>query len=155
VLRREGMTEGLPVSMTISFPGGAAVDARFRGHTIHTDQPLAAGGEDSGSSPFDLFLASIGTCMGFYALRFCQQRGLATEGLSIDVRFEREPDGKRVANVRAEVALPEAFPAKYHDAILRAMDQCAVKKALAAPPEFDIALVGVDAAVMQEAAAPN
>ena len=34
---------------------------------IHTDQPAPAGG-DSAPSPFDLFLASIATCMGFYAI---------------------------------------------------------------------------------------
>lgn len=127
--------------MTISFPGGVAVDATFHGHTIFTDQPTSAGGGDTASAPFDLFLASIGTCMGFYALRFCQERGIATEGLGLSLRFEREPDGKRLARVRAELTLPHGFPEKYHAAIVRAVDQCAVKKALMRPPEFDVALV--------------
>src|SRR5581483_9403852 len=70
------------MAITISFPGGVAVDATLNGHTIHTDQPSPLGA-DSAMSPFDMFLASIGACMGYYALRFCQQRNIATDGLGL------------------------------------------------------------------------
>ena len=36
-----------------------------------------------------------------------------------------------------EIALPQAFPEKYHDALLRAVDQCAVRRHLAKPPRFE------------------
>lgn len=123
-------------TMEITFPGGLAVDARYRGHTVHTDQPERAGGDDSGPAPFDLFLASIGTCAGFYALRFCQQRELSTEGLGLTLETERNPETGGIAVVRLLVDLPDAFPEKYRDAILRSMDQCAVKRHLVEPPEI-------------------
>ncbi|WP_091348654.1 OsmC family protein [Anaerobranca gottschalkii] len=43
----------------------------------------AAGGEGSAPTPFDLFLSSIATCAGVYALGFCQSKGLSTEGLKL------------------------------------------------------------------------
>lgn len=125
--------------MEITFPGGVAVDAHYRGHTIHTDQPVHAGGEDGGPAPFDLFLASIATCAGLYALRFCQQRDLSTAGLRVTMDLERGEG--RIAKLRLAVELPEGFPEKYHAAILRAVDQCAVKRHIVEPPEFEVVTV--------------
>jgi ribosomal protein S12 methylthiotransferase accessory factor len=127
--------------MNIHFPGGLRVDAFDEGFWIRTDQPTAQGGEGSAPSPFDLFLASIGTCAGFYALRFFQQRGLDTEGLALSVTPERDTAGKRVARIRIEIALPLAFPEKYRPALLRAVDQCTVKRHLAEPPQVHVIAV--------------
>lgn len=124
--------------MEMRFPGGVVVEAVEKGFTIRTDQPVTCGGAGSAPSPFDLFLASIGTCAGFYALRFCQQRGLATEGLALNLSAERDSDGKRVRRVLLEIDLPDGFPEKYREAILRAVDQCAVKRHILEPPAFEV-----------------
>ena len=58
------------MEMEISFPGGKKVDSHFKGFTIRTDQPEKAGGEGTAVSPTELFLASIGTCAGYFALAF-------------------------------------------------------------------------------------
>jgi ribosomal protein S12 methylthiotransferase accessory factor len=112
----------------VSFPGGVAVDATLKGQVIHTDQ--------SGVAPFDLFLASIATCAGFYALRFCQQRGIDTRELGVMLTPFRSD--KRIETIAIDLRLPPGFPGKYRHAIVRAVDQCAVKKAIADPPKFEI-----------------
>ncbi|HCT72209.1 MAG TPA: osmotically inducible protein C, partial [Bacteroidales bacterium] len=48
--------------MKITFEGKKKVIAEFNGYRIVTDQPERAGGEGSAPAPFDLFLASLGTC---------------------------------------------------------------------------------------------
>ncbi len=126
--------------MEVSFPGGVAVEATFRGHTVRTDQP-APQGTGSAMSPFDLLFASLATCMGFYALRFCQERDIAIEGLGVKLRSERDEEKKRVAKVVVELSLPKDFPEKYRTAILRAVDHCAVKRLVLDPPEFEIEIV--------------
>lgn len=123
--------------LEVRFPGGVAVDATVHGHTIHTDQPLTSGGHDEGPAPFELFLASIATCAGFYALRFCQERHLPTEGLSLTLTPERD-QARRLSLIRLDVSLPAGFPEKYRDALARAVDHCAVKRALVDPPAFDL-----------------
>jgi putative redox protein len=128
------------MAMEIRFPGGMAVDARYQGFHIRTDQQVAHGGAGAAPSPFDLFLASIGTCAGYYALRFCQERRLPTDGLGLSLDFERGGDGKSIATVRIEVTVPEEFPDKYHAAITRAIDQCTVKRHLEAPPRFETSI---------------
>ncbi len=126
--------------MEIRFPGGLAVEALHGGFVIRTDQPVADGGSASAPSPFDLFLASLGTCAGYYALRFCRERGLSVEGLSVELSTERDAARKRLSRIRIAIRLPEGFPEKYRPAILRAADQCAVKRHVVEAPEFEVAL---------------
>ena len=123
--------------LEVTFPGGVSVDAMVHGHRIHTDQPVAAGGAGEGPAPFDLFLASIATCAGFYALRFCQERKLPIEGLSLTLTPERDGE-RRLSTIQLDVKLPAEFPEKYRDALMRAVDHCAVKRALVDPPAFDL-----------------
>ena len=123
--------------MQIEFPGGARVDALLEGLRIRTDQPDVRGAR-SAPSPFDLFLASIGTCAGFYVLRFFQQRNLDTTGLALSVTPHRDPERKLVTSILIEITLPPAFPEKYREAVLRAVDQCTVKRHLAEPPVFEV-----------------
>jgi ribosomal protein S12 methylthiotransferase accessory factor len=127
--------------MDITFPGGVQVNAKFKAFELTTDQPEINGGGNTAPSPFDLFLVSLGTCAGFYALRFCQQRTLPTTGMRLTLVSMRNAETKRLDRIEITLYLPEGFPEKYRGAIIRATDQCAVKKALLDPP--DIALVTV------------
>lgn len=129
------------MDMTITFPGGARVDAQFGDFTIPTDQPAHAGGEGSAPAPFALFLASIGTCAGIYVLGFCRQRGLPVDGIQIAQRMQADPRTGMVVKIEMDIQVPPTFPEKYHDALIRAASQCAVKKHLEAPPTFDVRTV--------------
>ena len=125
------------MSIEVTFPGGVRVDATVHGHSIRTDQPQPYG-ENTAPAPFDLFLASIGTCAGYYALRFCQERSISTEGLGVTLDAERDPVKKRHSVMRIDLRLPPGFPEKYRQAIVRAIDQCAVKKHIVEAPRFEI-----------------
>ena len=131
--------------MEIGFPGGVKVDASFRDHRVATDQPEKGGGDNTAPAPFDMFLASIGTCAGFYALKFCQQRGIDTAELGLTLETTRDPETKKLTRIELHLTLPPDFPAKYERAIIRAIDQCAVKQAIADPPEI-ATLIAVPAA---------
>jgi ribosomal protein S12 methylthiotransferase accessory factor len=126
------------MDMRIYFPGGKKVNAEYNGHTHKTDQPVMGGGEDSAPAPFDLFLASMGTCAGIYVLGFCQQRGLDTEGLEIRQSMEFNPVKRLIERVNLEIKLPDGFPEKYEGALVNVAKLCAVKKHLETPPEFNV-----------------
>lgn len=136
------------MDMTITFPGGKRVDAAFDGFVVETDQPPSGGGEGSAPAPFSLFLASIGTCAGIYVLGFCQARNIPTDGVRLVQHNEWDPASHRLARVRLDIELPASFPEKYREAVRRAAESCAVKKAIANPPELVVEskLVGSAAA---------
>ena len=126
------------MEMVIDFPGGARVNANFASFKVETDQPHSGGGEGSAPTPFALFLASIGTCAGIYALGFCRQRGLSTEGLRIIQKTNTDPASGMVNEVDLVIQLPGSFPEKYRAALINAVELCAVKKHLKHPPNFQI-----------------
>ena len=128
------------MEMQIDFPGGSRVDAHFRGFTVPTDQPPSA----SAPMPFDLFLASIGTCAGIYVLGFCQQRGLSTEGIQIIQRMHSNRNSGMVEEIDLEIQIPPTFPEKYRDSLIRSAELCKVKKHLERPPQFHITTVVTD-----------
>jgi len=126
------------MDMEIVFPGGKRVDASYKSFTIKTDQPLFAGGEGSHPAPFDLFLASLGTCAGFYVLSFCQKRGIPTENIKLTLRPERNKKTRMVEKVGIEILLPPEFPEKYKKAVVKAAEECTIKKHLVNPPKFEV-----------------
>jgi len=129
------------MEMKITFPGGKKVNAEMGGVVIPTDQSLENGGEGTAPSPFIYFLASLGTCAGIYVLGFCQQRGIATEGLSLTQRMEFSADetGKAgLSRLTIDILLPPGFPEKYRNAIVKTAELCTVKKVIMDPPEFVI-----------------
>lgn len=124
--------------MRIYFPGGKKVYADYKGFTHKTDQPTYAGGEGSAPSPFELFLASLGNCAGFYVQEFCRNRGIDTQGIELIQSLEVDPETRMVAKVNLEIKLPPSFPEKYKNAVIQSAAQCAVKKHMEKPPQFNI-----------------
>ena len=122
------------MEMVIDLPGGSRVDAHFGGFTVPTDQPPTS----SAPSPFEVFLASIGTCAGIYVLGFCRQRGLPAEGIRIIERVNHSRLTGMVETIELEIQVPATFPEKYRDSLIRSAELCAVKKHLENPPRFEV-----------------
>lgn len=120
----------------ISLPGGARADAAVGGFLVRTDQPPALGGEDAAPSPYTLFLASLGTCAGFFVARFCTTRGIPVEGIRLVQHVASDPTTHLAGEVRFEIHVPSSFPEKYRAALVKVVDQCSVKRTMQAPPTF-------------------
>ena len=124
--------------MEITFPGGKRVNAFYKGFTIETDQSKSNGGEASAPEPFNLFLASIGTCAGIYVINFLQRRGLSTDGLKMFLETEKDPETRMIKKNRIEIKLPQDFPEKYKNAVVNAARLCAITKHLENPPAVEV-----------------
>lgn len=133
------------MEMEIYFPGGKKVYADYAGFTIETDQPVYGGGEGTAPSPFDLFLASIGTCAGIFALGFMQQRGIKPDGSKIVMKMDYDQLHRRISGIDLNLVLPKDFPHQYREAIVNAMNLCTVKKHMANPPEFTMSTTATPA----------
>src|SRR5690606_19366253 len=107
------------VNVKMGFPGGRKVAAQVGEHVILTDQPRSAGGEVAAPSRYTLFLASIGACIGFYALAFCQSRDISCECLALEGVLRTE--NGTLAGAEFHLRPPVGFPEKYRDALLRSV----------------------------------
>jgi ribosomal protein S12 methylthiotransferase accessory factor len=136
------------MEMHITFPRGKRVDATFDHYVVHTDQPRSVGGDDSGPSPYELFLASIATCVGYYVLAYCDARKISTDGIEVIQRAIYGGDGKAVTDLELDIHLPANFPENHRAGVIRAAESCKVKKALANPPHVTVnAIVEADPAL--------
>lgn len=123
--------------MKIKLAGRKKVNAELNGFTVYTDQPLAAGGEGTAPAPFDMFLASLGTCAGIYIVGFCQSRGLDSEGIEIELKLGYDQVQRRIGSVDLDIQVPSDFPEKYREALVNTANLCAVKKFIENPPTFN------------------
>ena len=126
----------METTINVSFTGGKKMEARVGEKTILTDVPPEIGGEGSAPEPFTLFLTSIATCAGLYALNFCQVREIPTDTMSLSMHYDFDLKTKRCEKLYIDLKLPTGFPQKYEKAILKAMDLCTVKRHMMDPPEF-------------------
>jgi putative redox protein len=120
------------LELKIKFPGASRVDAEYGNLNIVTNQ------DGTAPAPFALFLASIGTCAGIYVKNFCDSRGISAENIEIIQKLESDPVTRMISNITLDINLPEDFPVKYKEAVIRAADLCAVKKHLVSPPEINV-----------------
>ena len=125
-------------NIEITLDGGKVVTAHINGKTIQTDQSVRNGSGGTAPAPFELFLASIGTCAGIYVKSFCDQRGIAAEGIRIIQSVEFDPDKRVPSRFRLNIELPADFPEKYRAAVINAAELCLVKKTINNSPQFEV-----------------
>jgi putative redox protein len=110
--------------------------AETRGHRVICDQPPDNGGADTGMTPPEFLLASLGTCAGFYAVQYLKTRNQPAEGLKVSVVAEKAKAPARLGSFRIEVVVPNLDPA--HEAgVLRAVKACLVHNTLVNAPAIE------------------
>ncbi len=124
--------------MEITFDGGKVITAHLNGHKIKTDQPVNNGGENSAPSPFDVFLASIGTCAGIYVKSFCDNRKIPSDKIRIIQTAEYDKQTGLPVSINIDIKLPPDFPEMYKEAVIKSAELCKVKKTIANPPVFRV-----------------
>ncbi|MBN3929597.1 OsmC family protein [Streptomyces verrucosisporus] len=127
--------------VAVALSGGDAYRISVRGHEFTVDQPPEAGGEGLGPAPVDLFVASLASCVGFYAGRYLARHGLPREGLRVETEYEMTADRPaRVGEVRLRVVLPQDVGETRARALAAVVEHCTVHNSLRQPPRVDIVI---------------
>ena len=124
----------------VALIGGQAFSVRVRQHALVVDQPVSGGGEDSGPSPTELLVASLASCVAYYAATFLRRHAPLPE-LTVRCDYAMAAERpSRVARVALDVDVPGPLRADVRDALLRAVDKCTVHNTLRMPPEVTISV---------------
>jgi uncharacterized OsmC-like protein len=127
--------------MDVRFVAGEAYEVAVRGHRVLVDQPADAGGQDSAPTPTELFVASLATCVAFYAGRFLTRHGYSRDGLAVSVGYEMAADRPaRVGGIGLTVRVPPGLPPERWAALRAVVSHCTVHNSLASPPSVTIGL---------------
>jgi LmbE family N-acetylglucosaminyl deacetylase/uncharacterized OsmC-like protein len=135
--------EGQP--MRVEHRGGDTFDISVRGHTITVDQPVKDGGDDTAPTPTELFIASLASCVAFYARRFLARHNLPTEGLAVEATFDMGSRPARVSGITMRLIVPDGVPAERRDPLLAVATHCTVHNTLASRPDVSITLADAPA----------
>ncbi|WP_078869177.1 OsmC family protein [Streptomyces sp. NRRL B-1347] len=125
----------------VTHVSGQAYGVFIRDHELTVDQPFAAGGDDDGPTPVELFVSSLATCVAYYAGRFLQRHHLPYENLRVRCEFDMADDRPaRVAAVRMRIVLPVRLTATERGALLAVVNHCTIHNTLRQPPDVSVAV---------------
>jgi uncharacterized OsmC-like protein len=115
---------------------GAALEISVRNHRLIVDQPAEKGGKNEGMTPVELFLGSLASCVGYYAVRFCQRHNLPAEGLRVSMEWEYAKEPYRVSVMELHVDLPVRWNPEYNERFLKVIEGCTVHQSISQTPKI-------------------
>ena len=124
------------MEVTVQHLGDVKFEASTRGHRVICDQPPDNGGMDTGMTPPEYLLVSLGTCAGFYAAQYLRNHHLSQHGLEVAVSAEKAKAPARLGSFRVEVTVPDLAP-EHEAGIMRSVNACLIKNTLLQPPTIE------------------
>ncbi len=111
-----------------------------RSHTILCDQPIENDGDDTGMTPPELMLASLGSCAAFYAVQYLKARNLAETGVEVSVTADKLMQPPRLGNFKVNVICPVSLTEGQTEGLTRSVHHCLIHNTLLSPPRILIEL---------------
>jgi putative redox protein len=109
-----------------------------RKHVVISDQPEDNGGQNTGMTPPELLLASLGSCAAFYAAQYLKTRNLSQAGLEVSVTAEKLKQPARLGKFHIDVRCAAELSEEQTQAMFRSVHQCLVHNTLISVPEIAI-----------------
>jgi uncharacterized OsmC-like protein len=135
---REAVRRSPTPDICVRHRGRDRFDIETRGHVVTVDQPHDAGGEDLGPTPTELFVASVASCVAFYARRYLARHHIDPGGLSVRASYHTMAKPARVDEIDISIDVPAGLPAIRRDALLAVASHCTVHNSLTTPPRVGI-----------------
>lgn len=126
------------MEMNVRSLGKLKIEVSYGDYKVMSNHSVEGGGDGTAPNPFELFIASIAACSGYYAYSFCNARNIPTENITVKLTADMDAKKKMVEDIHVEVQLPPEFPVKYEASIIKAVEFCTVKRHLESPPAIHL-----------------
>lgn len=111
-------------AIVVTHDGGLRFSAQIGSHRLIVDQPVGAGGTDTGPAPIQLLGTALGTCIALYVQQFLHARELPYEGMRVEVEQHGASNPNRVAAFAVRVVLPVAVRGPHAEMLERVVRSC-------------------------------
>lgn len=120
--------------------GGDQYLITAREHVVLVDQPVTDGGDDAASTPVELMVGALASCVAFYAGRYLRRHGLEPDSLRVRADFTMAAEGpSRVRDVSIAIEAP-GLPPDCRKMLLAVASHCTVHNTLREPPTVAVTL---------------
>jgi putative redox protein len=133
-------------SVTATLTTGTIVSISNGRHEWTADEPVSAGGTDSGPDPYELLLGALAACTCATISLYCQHKNLTLESVSASYEFSRmhaddcadcDDDTKgKIEHVASNVHIEGDFDAAQQKRLAQIAQRCPVHKTLANGVQF-------------------
>jgi putative redox protein len=108
-------------------------------HRLVADEPVAAGGEDTGPGPYDLLLAGLGACTSMTMRLYADRKSLPLERTTVTLRHSKihaedcaecETKQGMLDQIERVIAMEGALDAEQRKKLMEIADKCPVHRTL-------------------------
>ncbi len=120
--------------------GDMLFETKVGNHIVASDVPgtPAWGGKDRAPTPPDFFIVSLGSCIAAFVVQYCQNVGIDSQDMSVDVDYDKSDKPVYLKNIRVTVYLPHADVKDRIEAIRRVSEHCTVHETISQIDHIDI-----------------
>lgn len=127
-------------SLTVSWIKDVQLEVQVRNHRLRLDQPAEEGGRDEGMTPVECFVASLGGCIGYFAVKFCRRHAIPTVGMKITAEWDYAERPHRVGAIAVHLDLPARLDSEMRNRLQRVLEGCTVHQTLVHSPAISVEL---------------
>ncbi|MBK8047581.1 MAG: OsmC family protein [Anaerolineales bacterium] len=135
--------------ITTFYKGDMLFESKLGNHSILIDVPANMGGSDRAPTPPELFVASLGSCVGAFVAHYCNNAGIDTRDMSVDVSFDKVEDPTRLTNVKITVKMPHGACGRRKEALRRVAEHCPVHETINTIEGVEFELLGSEELQLQ------
>jgi len=129
--------------ITTVYKGKMLFESQIGKHTVTIDVPAGMGGSDRGPIPPELFVASLGSCIGAFVAQYCENNGIDDTEMTVDMSYAKADDPTRLVDLKATVNLPYGDCSKRVKAIERVAEHCPVHATIKTMEGLEIEILGM------------
>ena len=134
-------SEGLPPADVIvrGSAAGFAQEVLIGSHQLTADEPIAAGGTNSGPSPYDLLLAALGSCTSVTVALYARRKSWPLEHVTVWLRnskmhasdcAECETQMGKIDRIERDIHFAGSLTAEQRSRLLESAFMCPVHRTL-------------------------
>lgn len=127
-------------TMRVDYRSGDRFDISIRDHVVTVDQPTEVGGDDTGPTPTELFVAGLASCVAFYARRYLRRHRLDASKLTVETSYRMGTTPTRVSQVDLKIIVSQELPPVRRDGLLKMARHCTVHNSITTAPEITVRL---------------
>lgn len=126
------------MSMTVRYQEGTRFEAQSRTHRIVIDQPESEEGTDQGMTPVELFVASLASCVAYYASTFLRRHVNDLAGLEVQTSWHYSEKPHRIGAMHFIINVPHVLTEAEKMGLLRTVEHCTVENTIKHNPSISI-----------------